>query len=288
MTYICNFCGNIRYKEKIELTKRIGANNSKFRVVRCTRCSLHSLFPLPTNREIKEIYSNYIVKGDRELVENKRQLNVYPHKISIIKQHYPNVKTVLEIGAGMGGFINVALKRGIEKIIGIEMDKEQVRIAKEVYNIDLVNSTFEDYILLNNELFDAVHMHHVLEHFKDPKNILNSIYKLLKPGGVLIFEVPNQFFVFPKEFYFRLGYIKYPKPYNPFHHLYFFSPKIIKKLALASNYEILELNCRNKLVSLSPSKVLKQLIANLLSLATSDVIEVVCRKPYSSFNRLFS
>src|SRR3990167_3099223 len=42
-----------------------------------------------------------------------------------------------------------------------------------------------------DNFFDSVYMGQVLEHSWMPKNLLDKVFKVLKPGGVLIIDVPN-------------------------------------------------------------------------------------------------
>ena len=42
------------------------------------------------------------------------------------------------------------------------------------------------------EKFDIVTAHQVLEHVENPMKFMNQILKILKPGGILHLEIPNQ------------------------------------------------------------------------------------------------
>ena len=74
-----------------------------------------------------------------------------------------------------------------------------------------------------------------------PRRILEILHNLLRPGGVLLIEVPNQFFNIAKEVRYRFGR-RPPAPSNPLHHLYFFSPRTLRRYALPGKFEIVELN----------------------------------------------
>ena len=43
-----------------------------------------------------------------------------------------------------------------------------------------------------NKSFDVITAHQVLEHVENPNKFLSKIIKILKPGGILHFELPNQ------------------------------------------------------------------------------------------------
>ena len=41
--------------------------------------------------------------------------------------------------------------------------------------------------------FDAIHIYDVLEHVNDPISVINESHSLLKKGGIIVVEVPNDF-----------------------------------------------------------------------------------------------
>ncbi|MFX1589430.1 MAG: hypothetical protein ACFFC1_14855, partial [Promethearchaeota archaeon] len=81
MNYKCAICGNNKGKHKVDFSKRLNIDMTKFQVVKCLRCGFHSLEPGPTNDELKIIYKNYSEQGNRLEVEKWRLINIYPHKI---------------------------------------------------------------------------------------------------------------------------------------------------------------------------------------------------------------
>lgn len=274
----CNICSNNTFRVKKQITKSLGIYSGKFQVVKCRNCDLYSLHPTPSDSDFKLIYSGYADKGNRIDVEKKRLENIYPQKIELIKKYFDQKDIhILDIGAGIGGFVSVAKKNGYN-ITGIEFEQEQVALAKHHFNVDLLNTKYEDFVKTSNIKFDVIHLHHVLEHVQSPKTVINLIKSQLKDEGLLIFEVPNQFFVFPQFIWFKLGLIHYLKPYHPYHHLYFFSPKTIKILLRIAGLKILELNIKVKPKEKSLKSHLKYFIAASLNLATSGLIEVVAKK----------
>lgn len=140
------------------------------------------------------------------------------------------------------------------------------------------NIKFEDFAQTNDVKFDVIHMHNVLEHVQSPKNVLSLVKTQLKDDGIIIIEVPNQFFIFPLTILFNLGRIEYPKPYHPYHHLYFFSPKTIKLIMGDVGFNILELNIQKYPRKRSIKSYIKNIIASTFNLATSSVIEVIAKK----------
>ena len=93
-------------------------------------------------------------------------------------------KKILDFGSGNGGFLKFA-KDISKKVLGVELEKAVISHYKEE-KIPLEND-------LNNinEKFDLITSFHVIEHIKEPLEILEKLSNLLEENGKLIIEVPN-------------------------------------------------------------------------------------------------
>lgn len=95
--------------------------------------------------------------------------------------------TVLDIGCGNGA-LTYDLSKKVKKVIGIDLNKENVKIAKEKYpapNIEYIIADTTNYKF--NQKFDAIVLSNVLEHIKNRVEFLNKI-KYLAPK--LLIRVP--------------------------------------------------------------------------------------------------
>lgn len=101
----------------------------------------------------------------------------------------PNGRTVCDIGCGGGSLLEMLRKAGF-KVTGVEPDAEARRMASKVNKV--FNGSAER---LPEEIrscrFDIILMWHVLEHCIDPLAALDNCAAILRPGGVLVVEVPN-------------------------------------------------------------------------------------------------
>ena len=279
-SFQCDLCAFPKHNVKKSLNKRLGIENSKFSIVECLKCGLLSLYPLPYESEIASIYEDYAFKKDRLSVERIR-INIYNHKLEKLKK-YTTGNKLLDIGAGLGTFVRCAKEHGYDAI-GIEYEKKQCSLAKEVYGINLINQKFEKfYETLSKTSFDIINLHHVLEHVISPKTVLEMIHNILNKNGILLIEVPSQFCNIRKAFkYYLFGKFKYPD--NSLHHLYFFSIKTLRKYLELTDYKILELNQfrhRSKIIPFweKAPKDLYRYLTTRLSLNTGNFIEVYCNK----------
>ena len=55
------------------------------------------------------------------------------------------------------------------------------------------SGAFEDYSVSAGGEFDAIHSAQVLEHVYDPERTIEAMASLLRPGGLVFIEVPNDF-----------------------------------------------------------------------------------------------
>lgn len=110
-------------------------------------------------------------------------------------KHIPARSSILEIGCGSGYGTNL-LSKNAEKIIGLDVDKSTVERVSKRYNSK--NCFFELYdgirIPYADESFDVAVSFQVIEHIKNDKNIIKEIWRILKPGGIMIMTTPNRVF----------------------------------------------------------------------------------------------
>ncbi|OGE34516.1 hypothetical protein A3C32_04200 [Candidatus Daviesbacteria bacterium RIFCSPHIGHO2_02_FULL_41_14] len=96
---------------------------------------------------------------------------------------------ILEVGCGIGTFSKDLTRYG--KVVGTDIDKQNLKQAKKVKNVKVGYGDIEmAKYFFNNRHFDTVVCLNVLEHIKNDNQSLINIYKLLKTGGHLILLVP--------------------------------------------------------------------------------------------------
>lgn len=86
----------------------------------------------------------------------------------------------------------------------------------------------EDASALATGSFTRVICHHVLEHVPSPQDVLETIFRLLEPGGKLMLYVP-----FEKESRYRAF-----DPKEPNHHLFSWNVQSLGNLVAAAGFEI--------------------------------------------------
>lgn len=96
---------------------------------------------------------------------------------------------VLEVGCGKGEFIDYAMRNGISRIQGIDLNLDAVAKAKQL-KLPVAPTSLRD-LAAEPMRFDVVCAMQVLEHVPNPREFLTQCLELLKPSGKLLVCVPN-------------------------------------------------------------------------------------------------
>lgn len=113
---------------------------------------------------------------------------------------------MLDIGCGYEGKLLVEASPHIG--CGIGLDSKIDRECDYPKNLEFIEGDLHSSLsfLSEKESFDFVTMINVLEHLDDPKEVLTSVFALLKPGGIFYVLVPSWFAKPILEFlYFKIG-----------------------------------------------------------------------------------
>lgn len=98
---------------------------------------------------------------------------------------------MLEIGASGGFFLDLARREGWQ-VEGVEPSKQAAAHARDELGLSVFQGFLEDFPE-PEEPFEAIHLSLVLEHVRDPRAFIRHAMSLLRPGGVIWVEVPNDF-----------------------------------------------------------------------------------------------
>lgn len=162
-----------------------------FAYYRCHLCLHLFLSPFPSDRKLNKLYS-----GDYEFKVDETSLRrfklVARNVIGEFMQMNPSGKTLLDIGAGYGTFVEVAISDGLDAV-GIEPAKNLYKIANSRLKGKIFHHDLDAFIKTNNETYDFISLIHVIEHVKQPERFLKTVLTLLKPNGVLYIETPNSY-----------------------------------------------------------------------------------------------
>jgi SAM-dependent methyltransferase len=162
-----------------------------FRVVTCIECGLGQLDPHPDADALAAFYppEYYGVAGAKfePLIEWFVRW-VGARHVGLLVHDLPVGARILDVGCGRGVLLSSLADRGYEAhgfeisdtaVEGVD-PRTQIRVAAELAEASYPDGHFDEVILW-----------HVLEHLPSPRETLEEIQRILKPGGRLVVSVPN-------------------------------------------------------------------------------------------------
>jgi ubiquinone/menaquinone biosynthesis C-methylase UbiE len=101
---------------------------------------------------------------------------------------------LLDIGSSTG-IMTKLLSEHFYETIGIDIDEHGVRYSDENFGNDHLDYRVDDAMSLSfsENSFDVINCSHIYEHVPDSKQLMDEIYRVLKPGGVCFFAAGNRF-----------------------------------------------------------------------------------------------
>ncbi|RJP72585.1 MAG: class I SAM-dependent methyltransferase [Candidatus Abyssobacteria bacterium SURF_17] len=99
---------------------------------------------------------------------------------------------VLDLGCGDGTFADMIF--GKRAHIGVDLSLNNVRKAKRLDTYGSLANADARLLPFKNGAFSAVIGNCVLEHIHGIEQTLQEIARVLRPGGLLVFTVPSEFF----------------------------------------------------------------------------------------------
>jgi len=187
-TIACNLCG----ATSVDVVSTLDRDRKPLRTVICRDCGLVWSDPRPLDaRRFYEHEYRVQFKG----AVNPKPKHVYRGGIVAIDR-YEKIKayltgrsTLLDIGSGAGEFLYLMSKAGFRGV-GIEPNLGYGGYSRDQYGVEVLPGFAQDHQFAE-ESFDTITMWHVLEHTEDPYGNIQLVKKWLKPGGLLVVEVPN-------------------------------------------------------------------------------------------------
>jgi SAM-dependent methyltransferase len=140
---------------------------------------------------------------------------------------------LLDVGTGRGEILRAARKNCWEAI-GIEPSPTFCAYAAEYSGCQVLQKPIEDCDFALGS-FDVVILSAILEHLYNPDATLRAISRVLRAGGVLYLEVPNEDGLFYRmgDFYHglrRTGWSIHLSPTFPPYHVFGFGPRSLRML----------------------------------------------------------
>lgn len=229
---------------KMIIDKRAGcyldlaASKKEYSIYRCIKCGYRRLDPLPSTTEIDELYgSTYFEDAARgysyadQMTESNAAFAVTAENFS---KQLSKDATVLDVGCATGTFMLLLKDAGVQ-VMGIELSDYGVDACRQrglkVAKGDMFSPEFDSWCV------QGVHISHVFEHLRDPREALLRVRHWLNPGGILYLEVPLQFDGWLEKLQ-RLRGIRSKFGVFSLHHCSFFSPQSLLLLLDQCGFDV--------------------------------------------------
>lgn len=270
----CNLCGSNKVYKKFTL--------QEFEVLKCKDCSLTFLSHIPGEDELKNFYSSdYYLKREEYYFNNivaspeqgKRDENIetFSRGLKKLNSFKPEKGRILDVGCGPGIFLHMARTDGWD-VSGIDISPYAINYAREKFGLDVHNDGQLRRVNFSPGSFEVITLWDSLEHLSDPLDQLKEAHRLLKDGGLIMLDLPNEsslLRVMAQLLYFiTRGKFTYPvrKLYHRYH-LYYFSLHAVQILLEMGGFEILSVERKTipivKARGSFPEKVLVKMFSYL-------------------------
>ena len=249
---LCPLCSTDNAKTKPSVYSK-----DQWTIKKCSHCNLVYLENPPAYEELEEMYAwektssqvaeekakkeSALRRGVQVLERHKDRLIRRDKLIDLVKKYFPP-GPVIDVGCG-GGQVMARLNKKYTPF-GIEVSRQLSNNAQEIAE-SRGGRVFCGNALLGLENFDkdcftAAIMSAYFEHESAPREVLEKIMHVLKPGSPLVIKVPN---------YGCLNRIVTQKNWCGFRypdHVNYWTPKTLKQIITATGFEIVRFNIRDR------------------------------------------
>lgn len=221
---------------------RLVFQDDRLTVIQCTSCGLvrqadpnSSLLKLDTKfSNIDDYYKTRDrVDEDAVIPFNTRRVEVTTDIRNELQRRLHANASVLDVGCGSGEFAASLSQMGMD-VVGVEPNPSLAAHVTKHLGVHSIAAMYEAD-LFPPDTFDAITFIQVVEHLEDPIGTLSIAHQHLKPGGLLVIDVPS--FNNPRILAYRLTGIKslVYKDFIP-PHTYYYTPKTLSQIVEKANF----------------------------------------------------
>lgn len=211
-----------------------------FNLCKCPKCGLQFVTPRLDYQQLADkVYTDHYFPPRVDGAEmDAAERHLYTEQLANFERLFGGKGRVLDIGCGNGSFLSFAESNGWTIAgVDIKLSADAQRLTCPLWEGRLQDLDF------GGEKFDVIRLNHVLEHTQNPVEELVILRGLLNPGGVLYLSVPNIAGISAKlkNTQSRLKLKGRPwRHYAAMHHLFFFTPETLQKVAEGAGFKVLE------------------------------------------------
>lgn len=205
-----------------------------YRIVQCERCDFLFVDPAPTERELADFYQQESYYRGSALGYNDYFAQRPSHerlaraRLRRIEQLVPR-GSVLDVGCAAGFFLHVARQRGWTPR-GVELSADMAAYAAELAGCPIAPRVAA--LEAPPASFDAITLWEYIEHIPDPRDEIERLVGLLRPGGALALSTPNT------HYWTAVHRPERWREFKPPAHIGFFTAETLRRLLEASGLQV--------------------------------------------------
>ena len=143
-------------------------------------------------------------------------------------EHFTGCDRVLDVGSGVGIFLDCLRRRGIDGI-GVERDPLVAEYGRGM-GFEVITQDALEFLESSGEKYCGIYCSHFVEHLPVDavKNLLHHLYRCLRPGGPAVMVFPD-----PESIRSQLlGFWRDPE------HVRYYHPELIASMATAVGFKV--------------------------------------------------
>src|SRR6185312_3466871 len=188
----CNLCASHDYRVLFPAGKA-----QSQQIVRCLSCGLMYVNPRTAALDFVRVarsdptFLNEMLRRryDSRMEKERCQTGDYLATRRVLAGLFPTRGNLLEVGSGLG-FLLSAFREDGWITTGVDPDPLCCEHARVILGLDVIAGTLAS-AKCQADSYDAALMIHVIEHVPDPCETLRELFRVLRPGGVLVVETPR-------------------------------------------------------------------------------------------------
>ena len=230
----CIFCGTSA--TELYATAKSLYDERRFTVVQCRQCELVFTSPRIANKAAE--IEHHAPPAPSQFNECELRRHAAAAEVQLARlERYIRPGRVLDFGCGDGTLVHQAGRRGWDGV-GADIDRALIQSANAHWNPKrdpdgdrLVCDNVDVLIRNYGPTFDAIVSKQVFEHLTNPLEFLVKLRSLLRPGGIVLVDVPSLWCLGER--------MHKGSSLDPTAHLYYFTPPTMRTLFQRAGFDVL-------------------------------------------------
>jgi len=208
--------------------------------------------PMPSLEELAAFYAKIYYQdtpsvtyqghySENELAQKRMRAKVLLYAVERAKSHSNGLSRFLEVGCGEGFVLQAAAQDGYE-VCGVDYsDFGLSKFHPELRNFLQTGDACQvlGVMIARGDCYDVCVLQNVLEHVREPKALLEQVYKVMDRDSVVVVTVPNDFSRLQMKA-LEMGIVGHEYWFLPPQHLHYFDVDTARQFVTQCGFEVLD------------------------------------------------